>query len=49
MLIQIRLKSFKKIHQKKVISKTSLTNMSKSGKVLLFVTFLPITFFGTNF
>jgi hypothetical protein len=38
--------SFKKIHEK-IISKTSLTNMSKSGKVHIFVMFLPITFFCT--
>jgi hypothetical protein len=33
------------MHQKKVISKTSLTNMSKSEKVHFSVTFLLITFF----
>ncbi len=34
---------------KKVISKTSLTNMSKSEKVHIYVTFLLITFFGAFF
>ncbi len=38
-------KLVKKMHQKKVISKTSLTNMSKSEKVKISVTFLLITFF----
>jgi hypothetical protein len=38
--------SVEKMHQKKVISKTSLTNMSKSEKKVHFsVTFLLITFF----
>jgi phosphoenolpyruvate carboxylase len=41
------LKSVEKVFYKctkKVISKTSLTNMSKSGKVHISVTFLLITF-----
>ncbi len=36
MLISNLLKGFKKIHQKKVISKTSSTKMSKSGKSAYF-------------
>ncbi len=48
MLISNPLKSFKKMH-KKVISKTSLTNKSKSEKVHIFVTFLLITIFGYTF
>jgi hypothetical protein len=35
--------------QQKVLSKTSLTNMSKSGIVHIFIMFLLITFFGTFF
>jgi hypothetical protein len=41
-------KFFKKL-PKKVISKASITNMSKIGKVHIFVTILLITFFGTFF
>ncbi len=47
MLIQILEKVFKNA-QKKVISKTSLTNMSKSVKSAITVTFLIITFFCTT-
>jgi hypothetical protein len=43
--IWIRLKSCKKLHQKEVIGKTSLTNMSKREKGHISVTFLLITFF----
>ncbi len=43
---RIRWKICKKMHQKKVISKTSLTNMSKSEKTVhISVTFTLITFF----
>jgi hypothetical protein len=45
MLISNPLNEFLKNAPKKVISKTSFTNMSKSGKVHIFVTFLIITFF----
>ncbi len=37
------------MHTKKVTSKTSLTNISKSEKVHISVTFLLITFFGCIF
>jgi hypothetical protein len=42
---RIRRKSCQKLHQKNVISKTSLTNMSKIEKVHFSITFLLITFF----
>ncbi len=45
----IRWKSCEKMHQKKVIRKTSLTNRSKSEKVHFSVTFLLITFFRAFF
>ncbi len=46
---RIRWKCCKKMHQKKVTSKTSLTNISKSEKVHISVTFLRITFLGEFF
>jgi hypothetical protein len=50
MLISNLLKSFKKINKKKVISKTSLANMSKSGKSAYFPhIFANNIFLGTFF
>ena len=45
----IRWKSCEKMHQKKVRSKSSWTNMSKSEKSVFFCHVLLITFFGTFF
>jgi hypothetical protein len=48
-LISNPLKKIKKIHTKKVISKTSLTNMSKSGKSAYFRHIFANNFFGKFF
>ncbi len=49
MLISNPLKSCEKMHQKKVISKTSLTNMSKSDKSAFFRDVFANNFFLVHF
>ncbi len=46
---RIRWKSYEKMHQKKVISKTSLTNMSKSEKSAFFRHVFAYNFFLVHF